>query len=780
MGKLGLVYSGTIAPDGRLHRFRAGKDTAKNSWYVLFSGPLMAGAFGCWKRGINEDWQERDPGAMSQAEWSQVRQHLREAKIARERAEAERHERARKIAERILKRAGPATGNAYLERKGVKAHGDLRQLGDELVVQLRDAEGNLQSVQFIAPENRYGDEGEKRDKSFLRGGQTAGAFFTVSARPDAPLVICEGYATGASIHEATDYTVVCAMNCGNLLAVANALRAKWPQRDIIIAADNDQFTTGNPGRTKAEEAAKTIQAKHAVPQFKQTASKPTDFNDLHQLEGLETVKSQIEAAAVPMENEADTFQRLAKLSPPDYDRLRQQEAEALGIRVSTLDAEVEKLRGGTGGGHLQGCAVDLPDVEPWPSQVNGAEVLNAVSAAIAGYAALPEGAADTLALWAAHTHCCEAFEVTPRLNIKSPEKGCGKTTVRDIVAQFVPRPLSSENLTVAVLFRVIEDRKPTILADEYDTWLRDNEELRGMFNAGHRRGGQALRCEGEGNEVRAFRVFAPAVLCGIGALPGTLHDRSIVIRLTRAKAGEILKRFDSRRVAAEKELCRKLARWTSDNFKKLENRNPLLPGAAFNRLADNWRPLFAIAEVAGADWPKRAANAFTKLTSVEDSDAQGTGTLLLTDIQQVLADSKATRIYSKALTESLCAMSDRPWPEANRGKPITENWLARRLRSFGIQPRTLRIGGDRAKGYEATDFAEPFERYLPAQGLSKRDAVTTPINKGVSPTFQSVTDANLVTDAKANEQPVDIELSRCRGSRTSDGGEPRELVEELI
>ena len=139
-------------------------------------------------------------------------------------------------------------------------------------------------------------------------------------------------------------------------------------------------------------------------------------------------------------------------------------------------------------------------------------------------------------------------------------KRCGKTTLRDVLAVFVPRPLPTENLSVAVLFRVIESKKPTLLADECDAWMRDNEELRGLLNAGHRRGGQALRCEGESNEVRAFNVFAPAVLCGIGALPGTLHDRSIVIRLERAKPGELRERFDSRHVEQETELCRKLAR----------------------------------------------------------------------------------------------------------------------------------------------------------------------------------------------------------------------------
>src|SRR5207247_4658957 len=126
----------------------------------------------------------------------------------------------------------------------------------------------------------------------------------------------------------------------------------------------------------------------------------------------------------------------------------------------------------------------------------------------------------------------------------SEHKGCGKTTCRDVVGLFVPRPLLTENLSVAVLFRLVEAHAPTILADECDAWLRDNEELRGLLNAGHRRGAVAYRCEGDSNEVRGFSVFSPAVLSGIGALPGTLHDRSIVVHLERAKLGEARERFD--------------------------------------------------------------------------------------------------------------------------------------------------------------------------------------------------------------------------------------------
>jgi hypothetical protein len=351
--------------------------------------------------------------------------------------------------------------------------------------------------------------------------------------------------------------------------------------------------------------------------------------------------------------------------------------------------------------------------------------------------------------------------------------------LRDVLALLVPRPLATENLSVAVLCRVIEKYAPTVLADEYDAWLGDNEELRGLLNAGHRRGGQVLRCEGDGHEVRGFRVFAPTVLCGIGALPGTLHDRSIPIRLVRAKSGELPERFDSRHTGREQVLCRKLARFCADNGERLAQCDPTLPASAFNRIADNWRPLFAVAEIAGGDWPRRAALAFAKLTANEDADSQGAGTMLLADIQQVLTEKNGRRIFSKELVARLCTMTDRPWLESNRGKPITEAWLARRLHSFGITPQTLRIGAGRAKGYEAADFAGVLERYLSTQGVSSRDTVTSPINAGVSSTFQSVTDTNRVTDSKAIETPANIGLSRGHGSNPPAKGKQKELVEEI-
>jgi len=259
-----------------LHRFKALGDGNKNAWYVFYAGSPAAGAYGCWKRGVKETFCERY-GKLSKTELNDVRCRWQEAERERERAEKERHTKAHKIATWILSHSMPVTTHAYLEHKGVNNFGNLREFRGALVLPLRDIQGELHSLQFI------GIDGSKK---FLTGGRIAGCFFTISDKFDGAIVISEGYATGASIHEATGLATLSAMNCGNLLAVVKALRERFPSREIIVAADNDVWTDGNPGLTKASEAAKAIRAKFAVPQFKDVTAKPTDFNDMAALAGL--------------------------------------------------------------------------------------------------------------------------------------------------------------------------------------------------------------------------------------------------------------------------------------------------------------------------------------------------------------------------------------------------------------------------------------------------------------------------------------------------------------
>jgi len=431
----------------------------------------------------------------------------------------------------------------------------------------------------------------------------------------------------------------------------------------------------------------------------------------------------------PRETDDEAIDRLAKLSPMVFDRCVEDEAATLGVSVTALREQVKRRRpnGRNDGAQLQGQVVELAAIEPWEHKVNGRDVLNEISETISKYVALPDGAADAIALWIAHAHAINAFTHTPRLNIQSPEKRCGKTTLRDVVATLVPKPLSTENLSTAVLFRVVDKYQPTLLADECDSWIHNNEDLRGLLNAGHKRGGQALRCVGDNFEPRAFNVFAAVVLAGIGNLPGTLFDRAIVVRLARAKPGEVTTRFDSRRIEEETERCRKLARWTADHFDTLKRCDPKLPETAFNRLADNWRPLFAIAEVAGGDWPRRCAEAFAKLTSTDDLDADGVGSLLLADTAEIFSKEGTDKIPSARLAEEVAAIEGRPWAEWGRQrKPISPNQLANLLRRFGISPTKIRFGDKTLQGYNRSDFEDAFQRYLPGPLSPERNTGTTP------------------------------------------------------
>src|SRR5262249_5427869 len=150
-------------------------------------------------------------------------------------------------------------------------------------------------------------------------------------------------------------------------------------------------------------------------------------------------------------------------------------------------------------------AATLHVPEPWPEPVSLAEILHQVANRYRTYLFLPPGAANAIALWTVHTHCFQAFRLSPRLNLQSPEPGCGKTTALDVIASMVPRAVRTENLTAPVLFRLVDQFQPTMLLDEVDSYLPQAEELRGLLNAGHKRGACAYRCAGEGNSLRAFK-----------------------------------------------------------------------------------------------------------------------------------------------------------------------------------------------------------------------------------------------------------------------------------
>lgn len=247
-------------PEGKLVRFRVAGDKAgsRNGWAVLHSQPAPAGAFGSWRTGESHTW--RDDAAVSRLTAEQRRAAAdahRERERVRAVEEARVRETARRRAARLWAAARPATdAHPYLRAKRAPAYG-IRQLRDMLVIPARDTSGELHTLQFI------GADGVKR---FLSGGRIAGCYSAIAGRGDG-LLICEGYATGATIRLATGAAVAVAFNAGNLEPVAVALRAKFPRLRLVIAADNDRATPGNPGVREATRAARAVGAFLAIPSF---------------------------------------------------------------------------------------------------------------------------------------------------------------------------------------------------------------------------------------------------------------------------------------------------------------------------------------------------------------------------------------------------------------------------------------------------------------------------------------------------------------------------------
>ena len=282
MAGAGITPPDVIHADGLLHRFTTnGKRSDAAGWYCLHGDNLPAGAFGDWRQGFTQNWCAKADSVMSQQEREAYRQRLQQIQAQREVEQAQRHESARDRANRMWSESSHVAEHPYLTAKSVQGYG-LRQTGDMLLVPLRDVAGTLHSLQTIDA------SGQKR---FLSGGKVQGCYHSIG-QPDGCIVVCEGFATGASIHMATGHAVACAMNAGNLQAVAMALHAKYPALNIVIAADDDHATTGNPGMTAARQAALSVGGDVAVPLFDANRpAKATDFNDLHRGQGLEAVKA---------------------------------------------------------------------------------------------------------------------------------------------------------------------------------------------------------------------------------------------------------------------------------------------------------------------------------------------------------------------------------------------------------------------------------------------------------------------------------------------------------
>jgi putative DNA primase/helicase len=384
-------------------------------------------------------------------------------------------------------------------------------------------------------------------------------------------------------------------------------------------------------------------------------------------------------------------------------------------------------------------ALTIPEVEPWSEPVDGTQLLQAVCDTFARFIVLPDGAGEALALWVLYSYVSDAFFVSPRLALNSPVKRCGKTNTMSILATLVCRPLPVSNISAASVFRTIDKFKPTLLMDEAETFLRDNEELRGILNSGHTKPTAfVVRLVGDGFEPTQFLTFAPIVFALIGKLPDTLEDRSIAIPLRRRAPNEKVERLRVDRLSQLDPLARQAARWGADHLEALRSADPDVPALGNDRAEDNWRPLLAIADAVGGEWPRRAREALRTLVGDQAGD-DSVAVQLLGDIREIFLRCGVERLSSDQLVRELAAREDRPWPEWRAGRAITPTQVARLLRGFQIKPRSVRLDASTTKkGYELAAFADGFARYLPEAGVT----AVTDLQRSTS---QDVTDGPLVT-----------------------------------
>ena len=408
--------------------------------------------------------------------------------------------------------------------------------------------------------------------------------------------------------------------------------------------------------------------------------------------------------------------QLAALPRLEYAKRRKDAAKRIGITVAELDKIVAQARG-----EVPSATPERWSVAPWDAAIDTTELLAALRDTFTRHVILLPHAAAAMALWTLHAWVLDAAHVSPFLMFTSPEMRCGKSTALAVLYRIGPRTALASNISPAAIFRYVEDSHPTLLIDEAETFVTGNEEVRGILNSGHTRDtATIIRLVGDNHEPKEFSTWSAKAIASIGKLSGTLRDRSIIVPMKRKKPNERVVKLRGRDTEEFLELRRKARRWADDNVDALKKAHPSIPEALNDRAADNWEPLLAIADLAGNEWPGSARTAAVKLSADSEGEAESNKVRLLRDIRAVFEELALDRLSSATLVAELAKDPDGPWFAYGRsGKPITQRQIATLLSDFTtpsgtqIKPHNLRT--DKVtKGYTWDDFADAFERYLPA------------------------------------------------------------------
>jgi putative DNA primase/helicase len=393
----------------------------------------------------------------------------------------------------------------------------------------------------------------------------------------------------------------------------------------------------------------------------------------------------------------------------------------------------------------------FPPVEPYPQPVDGEHVAKEIENVLNRYMVLPEHSPPAITLWIMFSYVYDEFDCCPILAAISPEKRCGKTSLLSLLTALCQKVLSASNISASAVFRSVEKWHPTLIIDEADTFLRQNDELRGVLNSGHTRAtASVIRTVQKGKkfDVERCSTWAPKAIALIGKLPDTLADRSIAVKMRRKRSDERRERIPYSKLTEQLTTIRqKIARWAAD----VDLQEVDAPEKLDDRAADNWLPLLSIADNIG--WNDKALKAALALSGKTDTDTIRTE--LLQDIFEILqSDGNRPAVPSRELLDKLNGLEERPWSTYHRGKELSGRGLASLLKPFSISSKTIRLeDGSTPKGYDKDGFDDAFSRYLP-----ELSATNATINKN----------SNLQLDISATENNSVADIMRHKTSKNSD------------
>lgn len=419
------------------------------------------------------------------------------------------------------------------------------------------------------------------------------------------------------------------------------------------------------------------------------------------------------------ETEEELRQIIERLTEFEFEKAIKDLAKRTGLTEGYLRRVRKEIsKDGTGSNGRASMESYFENIEPAEEAQEGGELLDEIKKMIQRFVVMRNTEAVAVTLWVVLTYLTDSVFVLPLLLILSPTKRCGKSTLLEVLARLVYRPVNTAGMSSSALFRGLEKYKPvTLLLDEIDAWIKRDDSIRGLLNAGHTRTSSKIWRTEEVNgqfDVFPFDVWGAKALAGIGRTWGTIEDRGIKITLRRKSNSE---RIDSLLVMdkeIEKEfktLRRKLIRWATDIKENVEGNKPVVPDLGNDRARDNWHPLCSIAEQAGARWTREAAEAAISLSAVtEDSEHS---LRLLADIKSYFEETGTDKESSEEMCKYLRTIETSPWPEYGKaGAGITPMAMARLLRNFEITPKKIRLGAETKQGYEKEMFFDPWDRYL--------------------------------------------------------------------